>query len=97
MNFMTCNTCRCLVQVNCTGICLGCQMGFAGLQKDEWKTDPLVVDENNQGVEHATQEGKESKDNLTEYPHRDGERETSETSGSHCIKRGRKSKKEKAN
>lgn len=28
MNFMNCNTCKRVVQVNCTGICLSCQRGF---------------------------------------------------------------------
>lgn len=40
MQFMNCNACRTLVQVNPTGICLGCQMGFSGPQADAWKPDP---------------------------------------------------------
>lgn len=36
MHFMNCTGCQHLVEVNCTGICLGCQMGFAGPQKDSW-------------------------------------------------------------
>lgn len=28
MNFMNCNTCKRVVQVNCTGICFSCQRGF---------------------------------------------------------------------
>lgn len=28
MQYMTCNTCRRVVQLNATGICLGCQRGF---------------------------------------------------------------------
>ena len=28
MKYMTCNACRAVVEVNNTGICLGCQMGL---------------------------------------------------------------------
>lgn len=37
MQFMHCTTCHHLVQVNATGICMGCQMGFAGPQEDSWE------------------------------------------------------------
>jgi len=33
--WMTCNSCRAVVQLNSTGICLGCQGGFAGQQQED--------------------------------------------------------------
>lgn len=44
---MTCTTCQRVVQVNNTGICLGCQRGFVNLpQEDSLKaktsTDSLI-------------------------------------------------------
>lgn len=39
MEFMTCNTCRSVVQLNNTGICLACQGGFIGVaQSDAYET-----------------------------------------------------------
>lgn len=29
MKFMCCTTCKRVVQINCTGICLSCQKGFS--------------------------------------------------------------------
>ena len=37
MEFMNCTACKKLVQVNPTGICMGCQMGFSGPQADSWE------------------------------------------------------------
>jgi len=37
MHWMTCTTCKAIVQMNCTGTCLGCQRGFTGTpQEDRW-------------------------------------------------------------
>lgn len=37
-NWMTCTTCRAIVQLNATGICLGCQGGFSGpLEEENYK------------------------------------------------------------
>lgn len=37
MNYMTCNTCRRIVVVNNTGICLACQAGFSNApQQDQF-------------------------------------------------------------
>ena len=35
MNYMHCTTCRKVVQVNATGICTGCQLGFAPPPEEE--------------------------------------------------------------
>lgn len=35
MQYMTCNRCRKIVQVNNTGICMGCQLGMAGPLDEE--------------------------------------------------------------
>lgn len=38
MQFMNCTTCQRVVQINNTGICLGCQRGFTGMDaEDAWK------------------------------------------------------------
>lgn len=56
MHFMTCNACKHLVQVNPTGICLGCQQGFIEPQEDSWKNH-YVKEEKPKGVlDHAIQE-----------------------------------------
>ena len=44
MQFMTCSTCARVVQINNTGICLGCQRGFTGLDaEDIYKPSTLQV------------------------------------------------------
>lgn len=41
---MTCSTCARVVQINNTGICLGCQRGFTGLDaEDVYKPQDLQV------------------------------------------------------
>jgi len=39
MKYMTCNTCRATVQVNNTGICLGCQQGSNKAEKADHHRD----------------------------------------------------------
>ena len=35
---MSCPSCKAVVQLNATGVCLGCQRGFPGVsQEDSWK------------------------------------------------------------
>lgn len=63
MKFMNCNTCSYLVQVNPTGICLGCQRGFNGIpQEDAWVNSPerkiLELEKRKEEVENALQEQK---------------------------------------
>lgn len=44
MQFMTCSTCARVVQINNTGICLGCQRGFTGLDaEDVYKPQDVQV------------------------------------------------------
>lgn len=44
MQFMTCSTCSRVVQINNTGICLGCQRGFTGMDaEDVYKPQDLQV------------------------------------------------------
>jgi len=38
--WMTCGACKAIVQLNATGICLGCQLGFDG-QHEEDKYIPI--------------------------------------------------------
>lgn len=35
MNFMQCQGCKCIVQINATGVCLGCQKGFIGIPQED--------------------------------------------------------------
>lgn len=38
MEFMHCTTCSALVNINPTGVCLGCQRGFTNTpQEDSWR------------------------------------------------------------
>ena len=38
MKFMTCNSCKAIVQQNPTGICLSCQKGFSGnIEEDRYE------------------------------------------------------------
>lgn len=40
MKFMECQSCKGTVQINNTGLCLGCQRGFIGVpQEDAWKPE----------------------------------------------------------
>ena len=85
MNLMNCNACGYVVQVNPTGICLGCQMGFSGPQKDSLK---YIMEQ-----ENATQEREESKSNFHEYQEGNSIGKTAEASNSNSVKRGKKAKK----
>jgi predicted Fe-S protein YdhL (DUF1289 family) len=45
MQFMNCNSCQRVVQINNTGICLGCQRGFTGLHaEDVYKPQSLQAE-----------------------------------------------------
>lgn len=45
MQFMNCTTCQRIVQINNTGICLGCQRGFTGIDaEDVYKPPSLKAD-----------------------------------------------------
>lgn len=94
MDFMTCNSCTHLVEVNPTGICLGCQMGFAGPQKDSWRNFPEEKKEIKGVLDHAIEKGIEQEGSSAE--HQDGNRSGKgpETIGSDRAKRRRKTKKE---
>jgi hypothetical protein len=35
MQYMNCNACQRVVQINNTGICLGCQRGFTGVDAED--------------------------------------------------------------
>lgn len=41
MQFMNCNTCQRVVQINNTGICLGCQRGFTGVDAEDVYKPPV--------------------------------------------------------
>lgn len=50
IRYMTCTACKSLVQVNATGICLGCQGGFSGQQEAD-----RYIDKETQ-LEHVNQD-----------------------------------------
>lgn len=83
--YMHCTTCKRLVIVNPTGICLGCQGGFSFIETDHYKPE----------IKDAAEERKEPEDYIEQYPYRDGRGQAPEASNSHCVKRGRKSKEKK--
>jgi hypothetical protein len=75
MKFMHCNTCSYLVQVNPTGICLGCQRGFNGIpQEDAWVNSParkiLELEKRKEEVENALQEQKAKSVPVRKQPRR---------------------------
>ena len=42
--WMICTCCHAVVQLNATGICLGCQGGFAGPQdEDKYKPEEIIL------------------------------------------------------
>jgi len=96
--WMTCNSCRAVVQLNSTGICLGCQGGFAGQQQEdkyipeEEKIQKLKARERE--LEDAIKEREKSEDNKLEHTQRDGSGKTSKAGGSNRSKRSRKKQKE---
>lgn len=42
MQFMNCNSCQRVVQINNTGICLGCQRGFTGMPAEDVYKPPVL-------------------------------------------------------
>ena len=53
MNFMECQTCRGIVQINNTGICMGCQRGFIGTpQEDHYQHEELLDMSNSTSSDH---------------------------------------------
>ena len=38
--WMSCTSCHAIVQLNATGVCLGCQGGFAGQQEEDKYVSP---------------------------------------------------------
>lgn len=99
MDFMNCSACQHLVQVNPTGICLGCQMGFAGPQKDSWRNfeeNPKKKGILDQTLEdkYAFKEREEPKSDLGEHQNGDSSGQATEASSSDRTKRRRQAKKE---
>jgi len=100
MDYMNCSTCQALVQLNATGICLGCQMGFISPMDEEIYKSPQqkkmeALETRKKEVEDAISEGEEQKSGERKYTQRNARRKTAETGDSDRSKRSRKSKKEK--
>jgi hypothetical protein len=79
---MTCNSCRSVVNLNNTGICLGCQMGFSGIGQQ----DSLLFQKENflkikEDLKNAPKERKEPTNNLKQYRNRDKTRKKTAASG----------------
>jgi len=99
MKCMPCTTCRRVVQINCTGICLSCQRGFVDVdQEDIYNTvEPApfgVLDLTLQKMEeeNAAQKRVQSEDDFEEHLSRGESWEASKTGGSNRFKHRRKSK-----
>jgi hypothetical protein len=94
-NWMTCTSCRAVVQRNDTGICLGCQGGFSGAKEEEKchvpietsykKPDANMRQQNNDATlrqeekEDAIKEGEIKESDLREHQNGDGCGKTTET------------------
>lgn len=67
MDFMTCNSCRKLVHVNNTGICLGCQTHSSTPQPDEWKpTFQEQLEKRATELQEEIKKSKETEDAIQE-------------------------------
>lgn len=74
MHFMTCNSCQRVVQINNTGICLGCQRGFTGVDAEDVYKQPILnevctqdiseINENNTEIKRLQDRQKEIEDAL---------------------------------
>ena len=99
MKCMPCTTCRRVVQINCTGICLSCQRGFVDVdQEDIYNTvEPApfgVLDLTFQTIkeENARQKRIQSEDDFKEHFSRDEIGEAPKTGCGNRFKHRRKSK-----
>lgn len=99
MKCMPCTTCRRVVQINCTGICLSCQRGFVDVdQEDIYNTvEPAhfgVLDLTFQKMEkeNAAQKRIQSENDFKEHLSRGEIGEATKTGGSNRFKHCRKSK-----
>jgi len=100
MEYMTCNSCKRIVEVNNTGICVGCQMGFNPSFVEDYLNKNSAIEENlNKEKDDATSKRKKQESNIPKHQNRNGSRKTSKTSNSNSIKHsGQKSQeKEKIN
>ena len=73
MNFMNCGSCGMVVEINNTGICLGCQRGFINLpQEDAWKNSPekekLRLEERKKELENAIQKSSSAEVSICNQP-----------------------------
>ena len=63
MDFMTCNTCRRVVKVNNTGVCLGCQRGFTKEELEDYKEAKVAsLEARQQELEQSLQKLDEDKE-----------------------------------
>ena len=88
MKFMNCTSCQGLVQVNATGICLGCQRGFVNTAQE----DAYLFHQPKEEIYDANEITSPTKVDAC-HQTRDGK----EVGGTHCEGKttSKKSKKEK--
>ena len=73
MEWMPCTTCNRVVKINNTGICLGCQRGFTGLDaEDVWKPSPVEAAKATE-VNRLQSRKKEIEDALKEVSKQEGD------------------------
>ena len=101
MDWMPCTTCKRVVKINNTGLCLGCQRGFTGLDaEDVWKPSPIEtakatevnrLETRQKEIEDALKEVSKQESNIGEHKDGDGEREATKASRRNRLKRLKKS------
>lgn len=103
MQFMTCTTCQRVVQINNTGICLGCQRGFPNLDAEDVYKPPVKTAKEleieklkarEKELEDAINKGIQQEDDQQEHKEGNGERQASETGSSDRAQRRKRRKKE---
>jgi len=104
--WMTCTSCRAIVQLNATGTCLGCQGGF-GCQSKEDRYLPIEtklkskeeeisrLKEREKELEDALKKRKEPEGDKLQHKDGDGVRKEPKAKRSNSPKRGRKKKETK--
>jgi len=97
MKCMPCTTCRRVVQINCTGICLSCQRGFVATDQEDIYN---VVEPKSFGVldltfqkmeaENAIEEGLQQENDCVEHTSGNEVGKTSKTSRRNRFERSKK-------
>jgi len=101
MDWMPCTTCKRVVKINNTGLCLGCQRGFTGLDaEDVWKPEPKVeakvsekerLETRQKEIEDALEKVSEQESSVGEHQEGDSGGKTKKASRRNSLRRLKKS------